>query len=172
VQPNVAPIAFLLPVSPYLIHNMPVKSAWQFAGSKETPLKARETAEQFVKFVLCGLLNSSISYAVFFALYRFVGIHHVPAAAIGYSAGTLNSFLLNRAFTFRARGAVQPMMLKFALVTGAGISTNVTTLHIFVMLLGLPPEYAQIFALLCSGCVNFWGNKLYTFKPVPVESEA
>ena len=64
------------------------------------------------------------------------------------------------------------MMLKFAMVTGAGISTNLTTLHMFVMILGLPPETAQVFALLCSGCVDSWGNKLYTFNPASVESAA
>ena len=123
-----------------------------------------------MRFTLCGLLNCSISYTLFVALYRLVGIHYVPASSIGYCAGIVNSFLMNRAYTFKARGAVQPMIGKFVLVTGVGFGLNLTSLYLLVAFLRLAPEFAQGLALVCAGCLNFVGNKVWTFKPVPIES--
>jgi len=135
-------------------------------------LNHRKTAAQFVKYTACGLVNCSISYSVFLALYWGVGLHYVPASGLGYCAGMVNSFLLNRAFTFNATGAVPPMIARFAVVTGVGISLNLLSLQWIVTFFRLAPEVAQVFALVCSGCLNFAGNKAWTFRPVPVKAEA
>ncbi len=112
---------------------------------------SRHTAEQMCKYAVYGLLNSCLSYSVFFALYRLVGVHYVPASALGYSAGIVNSFLLNRAYTFKATGPVQPMVFRFALVTAYGIGTNLTSLHLLVTVFRLAPE-------VCPGsCVVLFG---------------
>jgi putative flippase GtrA len=139
---------------------------------EDGPVNHRQTAEQFAKFSLCGVLNCAISYSVFLTLYRLIGLHYVLASGLGYCAGIANSFLVNRTFTFKARGAVQPMIGKFMLVAVVGISLNLLTVQVFVTSLRLPPEVAQVFALMCAGCVTFVGNKLWTFRPVPVESRA
>ncbi len=131
-----------------------------------------QTSEQFVKFTLCGLLNCSISYAAFLILYRLLGLHYVAASGFGYCAGMASSFIVNRAVTFKATGAVQQMLLKFGLITTVGISINLAAVHVFVTAFRLPPELAQVFALMCAGCVNFVGSKLWTFRSVPVASKA
>ena len=133
---------------------------------KGPSLNHRQTAGQLAKFTLCGMLNCSITYLVFLALYRLVGLYYIPASGLGYCAGIVNSFLVNRTFTFQARGAVQPMIGRFALVTCVGFSVNLLSVHCFVTSLRLPPEVAQVFALMCAGCVSFVGNKVWTFRPV------
>ena len=135
-------------------------------------LNHRKTATQFVKYTACGLVNCSISYSVFLALYWVVGLHYVPASGLGYCAGMVNSFLLNRAFTFDATGALRPMIARFAVVTGVGVSLNLLSLQWVVTFLRLAPEVAQVFALVCSGFVNFAGNKALAFRPGPVKAEA
>jgi putative flippase GtrA len=64
------------------------------------------------------------------------------------------------------------MIARVAVVTGVGISLNLLSLQWVVTFLRLTPEVAQVFALVCSGCVNFAGNKAWTFRPVPVKAEA
>ncbi len=127
-----------------------------------------ETAEQFIKYTLVGIVTCSVTYAGFLVLYRAIGIHYAVASGLGYCGGMASSFLVNRVLTFQARGAMLPMLRKFALVTGMGISVNVIVLHFFITTLRLSPEMAQVFAMLSAGCCNFAGNKLWTFRPVPV----
>lgn len=57
---------------------------------------------RFTRFAAVGVLNTAIDYAVFAALVTFAGFHPAPANVIGYSAGLLNSFALNRSWTFAA----------------------------------------------------------------------
>ena len=128
-------------------------------------MRQRDTATQLVCYTACGLINSSVSDSVFLALYRGVGVHYASAAGLGYCAGMANSFWLNRAFTFQATGALRPMLVRFALVTGVGISVNLLVLHTLVTGIRLSPEIAQGLALLCAGCLNFAANKCWTFRP-------
>ncbi len=132
-------------------------------------MRHRDTATQLLRYTACGLINSSVSYSVFLGLYRSLGVHYAPAAGLGYIASMANSFALNRAFTFRATGALHPMLARFACVTGIGMSVNLLALHTFVSLLRLSPELAQGGALLCAGCLNFAANKLWTFRPEALE---
>jgi len=123
-----------------------------------------------MKYTACGAINCSISYTIFLALYVVAGFHYAPAAGVGYCAGMVNSFILNRTFTFKATGALPPMLARFALVTGLGITFNVLVLHGLVTAVRLSPAVAQIFALMSSGSVNFAANKLWTFRPLGVGS--
>ncbi len=134
-------------------------------------MRHRETAEQLIKYALCGVLNCAISYAGFLVLYRGLHLHYAAAGGLGYAAGMASSFVVNRTFTFAASGAVSPMVRRFTLVAGMGITLNVVAVHVFVTALRLPPEVAQACAMLTAGCGNFVGNKLWTFRPVVLASE-
>ena len=89
------------------------------------------------RFALVGCTNFVVSFTVFYlsfnylppdavaALARSVGASeaalHPPAAAVAnvlaYLAGMVNSFVLNRSWTFRAGGSALPQALRFAAVS-------------------------------------------------------
>jgi putative flippase GtrA len=59
---------------------------------------------RFSKFAVVGVANTAITFAVFNICAAWL---HMPAAAanvLGWTAGFINSFLANRAWTFRDRG--------------------------------------------------------------------
>lgn len=61
-------------------------------------LATRAGLAQFLRFGLVGLANTATTYLVIWLLHGPLG---VPAAsAIGYGAGVVQSFLLNRFWTF------------------------------------------------------------------------
>ena len=124
-----------------------------------------ETGTQLVKFSLVGVLNTAIQYVVFLVLYRYAGVHYLAASFIGYCAGLLNSYLLNRSWTFHARGGKGSLeFVKFTLVNIVSVSVNVGSLAYLVSNVHLSPEFGQALAIVLSTAVNFTGNKLWTFR--------
>ena len=61
------------------------------------------TARQFLKFGLVGVLNTGVQYVVFVGLFRLLGVPMLLASGIGYCAGIVNSYFLNRIWTFQVR---------------------------------------------------------------------
>jgi len=124
-----------------------------------------KTGVQFVKFGLVGVLNSLVHYMVFILLFRIVGIDMVISSALGYTAGVINSFLLNRKWTFNITGAgAGSEFVKFCVVNLASFGVNLLALQSFVSFAGIIPEIAQILAICCTLVINFAGNKWWTFR--------
>jgi putative flippase GtrA len=55
---------------------------------------------QFIKFNIVGVLNTGVDFAVF-TLLLGVNVPYQAAQCVSYAAGTLNSFLLNKFWTFK-----------------------------------------------------------------------
>jgi len=127
----------------------------------------QETGVQFIKFALIGVLNTSIHYLVFLALYRAGGMHYLLSSAIGYCVGLFNSFLLNKIWTFKTVNVRKDIeFLKFVVVNMVSLLVNMITLQVAVTLLHLIPEVGQIIAIILHTCTNFVGNKYWTFYQI------
>ncbi|WP_321371079.1 GtrA family protein [uncultured Desulfuromusa sp.] len=126
---------------------------------------------QFIKFSLVGILNTLVHYLVFYLLFRVAGIAMILASAVGYMTGVLNSYLINRKWTFKPSGSgAGAEFIKFFVVNLVSLGVNLLSLQFLVSALGMLPEIAQVLAIFCSLLVNFSGNKWWTFKqraPVP-----
>jgi putative flippase GtrA len=127
-------------------------------------VNTRETAEQLLKYAVVGLFSSLMTYGIFLTLYRLGGVHHLTASGIGYGTGVLASFLVNKEWTFRAKGSGETMCVRFALMHGVSMGFNVGSLQFLSTSIGLAPELGQVVALGCSGPLDFFGNKFWTFK--------
>lgn len=120
---------------------------------------------QFLKFGLVGVLNTSMHYAIFFLLFSFFGLHYMMSSAIGYASGLLNSYFLNRIWTFRSRYCNKKKeFAKFVFVNGVSLGVNLAVLKLLVVYGALQPEMAQIIAILFSMTANFAGNRFWTFN--------
>ena len=121
---------------------------------------------------MVGLCSSLITYGIFVTLYRLGGMHYLTASSIGYGGGLVASFRINKEWTFRVSGAVEVMLVRFALMHGMSMAINVGALQFGTASLGVVPELGQIVALGCAGVLNFLGSKCWTFRSVKVESRA
>ena len=120
---------------------------------------------QFVKFSIVGVLNTSIHYCSFYLLFHYLGVYYLLASAIGYTLGLINSFLLNKSWTFRVKQIQNSTaFMKFLAVNMVAFLTNLIALSLLTESYSIYPELAQVWAIALSLFVNFLGNKFWVFS--------
>lgn len=124
----------------------------------------KRTAE-FLCFSMVGLGNTAVDFIGFFIL-TFSGIPYLGAQVLAYSAGMVNSYLMNRRWTFHLTcyGDL-PEMVRF-------ITINLISLGLSSALLFLAHDVGNLalwpskFIATGSGLlVNYTGTQLWVFTP-------
>ena len=128
-------------------------------------LKDDRNLRQFVKFVMVGTLTTGINFLVYSVLV-LAGVHYLLAAVIAFLLATLNSYTLNRTWTFRAGAHRHSRLAKFTMVQVIGLSINLVALVLLVEYGGFQDHklLAQLLANACVVASNFLGNKFWTFR--------
>jgi putative flippase GtrA len=117
---------------------------------------------EFIKFCTVGAVNTGIDLAVFAVLSSW-GFSLLVAHSLSYICGGLNSFLLNRTWTFKQGSHTAGQLSKFLLL-------NFLTLMITYVLMVEVYNYLAWPMLICKfvaiggGLVlNFVGSRLWVF---------
>ncbi len=134
--------------------------------------KHKKSALQFGKFLIVGAINFLVDFSILKLLTGVFGMLIVPANVISYTCGVINSFLLNRYWTFKIKHKfVSVHFMKFVFVNLLSLGVNVLTVWVLVDLyhyddglFGVSNLYAKLFATVFSFIINFAGNKLLVFK--------
>ena len=116
---------------------------------------------KFAKFILVGIMNTAISYTVYVILLQF-GISFAIAAAIGQIAGIINSYFMNKYFTFKSNKKSIGEVFRFILVYTFQYILGV----LFIYLMPLSYELAGLIILPINPIISFLGHKYFTFKEV------
>ncbi|MFZ1655106.1 MAG: GtrA family protein [Candidatus Moraniibacteriota bacterium] len=135
--------------------------------------------KQFSKFVIVGGINTGIDFAVLYGLVTVTGITHgyelFILNAISFSVAVINSYFMNKYWTFEDKTKTQQEPFKFSQfliisVIGIGINGGILTLITgnVIPLFGLSERLWVLFAKLMATGVslvwNFVGYKLFVFK--------
>jgi putative flippase GtrA len=123
-----------------------------------------ETGFQLLRFSAVGAVNTGLHYGIFLVLLRVAGAHYLAASAIGYCIGLVNSYVMNRRWTFASHGPRRREFSRFVVVNLLALGANSVVLYAAVAVLGVRPEVGQVAALGFSTAVNFCGNRLWTFR--------
>lgn len=118
---------------------------------------------QFVKFNIVGVINTAIDFCVF-TLLTFLSVNSLLAQAISYGCGMVNSYFLNRNWTFAKRkeaGIWQAARFFTVNLTALGISMAVMYLVNTVLMVNV--FISKLAATALGIAVNFLGNKLWVF---------
>jgi putative flippase GtrA len=158
---------------------VPVRSSIPKQPSTVRPARTekptRQLAVQFVKFAIVGVSNTLITFAVYTLLLKGFGVWYLAASAIGFIAGAVNGFLLNRRWTFRGHVGDALTPVRWFVVQGCGLALNEGLLYLYVDQLGLDKLLGQALAIAVVTVSTFLVNRAWTFRmsgPVAVAGQA
>jgi putative flippase GtrA len=122
--------------------------------------------KQFLTYCLCGGLGVTFDYFSFYLTLSF-GFWYQAANVIGYSAGTLLSFFLNRMITFHVYDKVIKRMLLFFVVALIGFFASAILLWFMVDRMLISAKLAKLLTLPVVVIIQFSINRWITFKDQP-----
>lgn len=127
--------------------------------------------KSFLKFLLVGIVNTIISFALMFLL---ESLGYWASTVIAYIAGAVISFFLNKKFTFKNDQKVLPSAVKFAV--------NVAVCYIIAYVLARPliewalsgiplsaiweERITKVSAMVFYTFINYLGQKFIAFKKI------
>lgn len=118
-------------------------------------------ANQAIRFATVGVSNTVIDFVVFMLLQSVTGV--VAAQFIGYGAGTLNSYLWNRRWTFaRGKGFDFSEMIRFLLVNIT--VAIITAIAISLVPVSIPVWIAKVAVTILGLAINYTVSKLWVFR--------
>jgi putative flippase GtrA len=135
----------------------------------------RRLVVQFAKFAIVGVSNTLITFAVYTLLLKGFGVWYLAASAIGFIAGAVNGFLLNRRWTFRGHVGDALTPVRWFVVQGCGLALNEGLLYLYVDELGLDKLVGQALSIAVVTVSTFLVNRAWTFRmsgPVAVAGQA
>lgn len=124
----------------------------------------KKTYKEIMRFSVVGVINTGVDFVMFTVLF-FLGCPLLVAQSISYCCGVVNSYWLNRSWTFQdIKSGHQSEAIKFIIVN---IFTLLLTSILFILLI----EHMQMSILVakigCTGIgmgVNFLSSKFWVFQ--------
>jgi putative flippase GtrA len=151
----------------------------------------RARDDSAARFALVGCTNFVVSFTAFYLSFHYMPdavvaalaraatvdpVAHPPAAAVAnvvaYLAGMVNSFLLNRSWTFRASGNALPQALRFTAVSLFSLTMGTLATFALVDVARFPALAVWVPVTMVVMVVNYFGCKHWAFAPAPLESRA
>lgn len=118
---------------------------------------------QFLKFNAVGLLNTLIDFAIFTLLTSF-GLVYALAQVLSYSAGTANSFILNKKVTFKDSSQGDRLqLLKFIVLNLIVLGISLLLMHLLTDQLGLQVLLSKVLVTFITVIINFVGSRKWVF---------
>jgi putative flippase GtrA len=120
---------------------------------------------QLVRFGVVGGVGFVVNLAVYTLCVHALGIDYHVAAVLAWLVAVLNNFVLNRHWTFDARGGrARFQAVRFFFISLVALGFSLVLLSVLVESGGLPKVLAQALAVAASMPLNFLGNKLWSFR--------
>ena len=120
---------------------------------------------QLVRFGIVGGVGFVVNLAVYTLCVHTLGIDYHVAAVLAWLVAVVNNFVLNRHWTFDARGdRARFQAVRFFVVSLVALGFSLLLLTLLVETAGVAKIPAQALAVAASMPLNFLGNKLWSFR--------
>lgn len=155
-----------------------------------TDSEPHSTWWEFVRFAIVGCLNLLVSSLIFYLAYKHLqlgrlildstgdfgdklqyllngyGIESIDAAVasvVAYLGGMVNSFILNRTWTFRVDEYSSRQVCRFMKLNLAGLTLGTAIMFLFVDTMSGPYMIVWCATITFTTILNYLGNKYWTF---------
>lgn len=120
--------------------------------------------KQFLLYCLIGGSGTAVTCALYALLVQYSGQTVQVANAIGYSAGTLLSFVLNAWFNFRVSDRIAQRLAAFFGVAFLGWLASAGLLHVLVGQWHWNALYAYVIVILAVLLLQYNLNRMFSFR--------
>jgi putative flippase GtrA len=120
------------------------------------------------RFVLVGCTNFIVSFAAFYGSYHYLPLGELDVRAavanvLAYAAGMINSFVLNRAWTFRAAGHAAVHMWRFIVLNAATLAASTLVMFVLADWAGYPELAVWLPLTVAILTTHYLGMKYWAF---------
>lgn len=126
----------------------------------------RDSLRSFILFSLVGIVNTGVDIGVF-ALLTWWQLPWLAAQIIAYGCGVLNSFLMNRKWTFKQEGALTKGLLRFVLLNLLTLGVTSACMLLLHEQLGIPLWISKGAVTVLGVILNFAGSRWWVFRKEP-----
>jgi putative flippase GtrA len=119
---------------------------------------------QWLRFALVGASNTVLYAAVYMTLER-LGVHYVVASIVAFVVGALNSYVLNRRWTFRSEAPRAPELARFVCAQLLGVVASLALLAALVEVARFHHLAAQAVAFPVASLLTFALSRQWAFVP-------
>lgn len=120
---------------------------------------------KLIKFCIVGSVNTLITLVTFYILNKILQINYLTSSLLGYVLGMINSYVLNKRWTFQNRDKkIITQFIKFTVVNLISLGINLFVIYILVDKLNIDSMVSQIFATVFSTISNYAGSKILVFS--------
>ena len=118
---------------------------------------------QLVRFGVVGCSSTALSWCAYALLVRS-GVHVLFGSAVAWTLGAVNSYVLNRRWTFRSRGRYAPELVRFGVVQCAGLALDVLLLAALTRDAGADKLLAQALVYPATTAATFALSRQWAFS--------
>ena len=125
-----------------------------------------EKYKNIIRFGCVGCLNTMFDFGIFSLLNSLFGINYIISQIISYSSGTINSYILNKFWTFndtKTNKKTTKEIVQFIVVNTASLGVSLIGLSILMKNNSMNPFIAKIIAMVLAQVVNFLGYRFWVF---------
>ncbi|MBC2580458.1 GtrA family protein [Clostridium sp. DJ247] len=119
---------------------------------------------KLIKFCIVGGTNTLITLLFFYILNKVLHINYLTSSLISYICGMINSYILNKKWTFHDKDKrVILQFAKFIVVNCISLGINLLVIYMLVNKFYIDSMLSQVFATGFSTISNYVGNRLLVF---------
>ncbi len=122
---------------------------------------------QSFRYVLVGTVSNLALYSVYLGL-TALGVAPKLAMSFLFFVGVIQSFWLNRRWTFEHAGSAREALPRYATAYGGSYCLNMALLAIFVDSFGWPHQFVQGCAIAINALLLFCLQRHWVFKKAPL----
>lgn len=118
----------------------------------------------FLRYIATGMINTCVGLGTIYFAIRVLSMGDGAANVVGYATGIVCSFLLNKHWTFVARGSAAPQFLKFLAVVGLAYLINLAVVMTCIKVLGLNRYLGQALGVPPYTITGYLGSRYFAFR--------
>lgn len=124
----------------------------------------RSTIRQLIRYGIVGILNNIVTYFLYLSI-TATGVEPKLAMSLVYVLGIIQTFFLNKTWSFHFDGATTPALIRYITIYILGYVINFLALLLLVDNLGFPHQWVMGGLIIFMALFFFVGQKFWAFRP-------